>query len=292
MIKSMTGYGRCEISDDKKKISVEIKSVNHRYLDLNIRMPKKFNQFENEIRNIVKGYAIRGKIDMYINYENLSEEASNLKFNAELAGQYLNYYREISERFGIVNNINASILANCNEVLTMEDDGDNGEELWEVLKPVVIKAVENFVETRLCEGMHLAEDLEKKLDVLAENVEFISIRSPKVLTEYRQKLMDKVSEVLNDAQIDENRIATEVVIYSDKMCVDEEIVRLKSHIEKMRKDLKSNGDIGKKLDFLAQEMNREANTIMSKSNDLEVTDKGIELKIDIEKIREQIQNIE
>lgn len=292
MIKSMTGYGRCEISDDKKKISVEIKSVNHRYLDLNIRMPKKFNQFENEIRNIVKGYAIRGKIDMYINYENLSEEASNLKFNAELAGQYLNYYREISERFGIVNNINASILANCNEVLTMEDDGDNGEELWEVLKPVVIKAVENFVETRLCEGMHLAEDLEKKLDVLTENVEFISIRSPKVLTEYRQKLMDKVSEVLNDAQIDENRIATEVVIYSDKMCVDEEIVRLKSHIEKMRKDLKSNGDIGKKLDFLAQEMNREANTIMSKSNDLEVTDKGIELKIDIEKIREQIQNIE
>ena len=292
MIRSMTGFGRAEVSFGQKKFTVEVKSVNHRYLDMNIRIPKRFNAYEYEVRNIVKKYATRGKVDMYISYEDAAMDTYNLKFNEELAGQYAKYYGIISEKFGIENNLNASILANCHDVLTMEEDEEDVEEMWEYLSQAVNEAMTAFVAEREKEGSHLAEDLIAKLKNVREIVEFVSVRSPKVLEEYRQKLYDKVNEVLNDKTVDENRIATEVVIYSDKMCVDEEIVRLLSHIDKMSNELKGSQDVGKKLDFLAQEMNREANTIMSKSNDLEVTDKGIELKVEIEKIREQIQNIE
>ncbi len=292
MIKSMTGFGRAEVSFEEKKFTVEVKSVNHRYLDANIRLPKRFNLYENEIRNIVKKYATRGKVDMYINYENAGEDSVNLKFNEELASQYVKYYKLISEKFEIDNNLNASILANCHDVFTMEDTEEEVEGLWPYLEKAVNEAMIAFVSEREKEGMNLAYDLQAKLANISEIVEFVSVRSPKVLEEYRQKLYDKVNEVLADKTVDENRIATEVVIYSDKMCVDEELVRLKSHIDKMSKELNGSQDVGKKLDFLAQEMNREANTIMSKSNDLEVTDKGIELKVEIEKIREQIQNIE
>ncbi len=292
MIKSMTGFGRAEVTFEQKKFTVEVKSVNHRYLDTNIRMPKRFNAYEGEIRNIIKKYASRGKIDMYISYENEGEDNCSLKFNEELAAQYAKYYGVISTTFGVDNNLNASILANCHDVLTLADSEEDVEALWQYLSTAVEEAMKAFVSEREKEGSHLAEDLQSKLKNVRQIVEFVSVRSPKVLEEYRQKLYDKVREVLEDKTVDENRIATEVVIYSDKMCVDEEIVRLLSHIDKMSAELKGSQDIGKKLDFLAQEMNREANTIMSKANDLEVTDKGIELKVEIEKIREQIQNIE
>lgn len=292
MIKSMTGFGRAEVSFEQKKFTVEVKSVNHRYLDMNIRIPKRFNAYENEVRNIIKKYATRGKVDMYISYEDAGEDTCALKFNEELASQYAKYYGLISEKFGIDNNLNASILANCHDVLTMEEADENIEELWPYLSQAVNEAMVAFVNEREKEGANLALDLQKKLDNIRDIVDFVSVRSPKVLEEYRQKLYDKVNEVLADKTVDENRIATEVVIYSDKMCVDEELVRLKSHIDKMSAELKGGQDVGKKLDFLAQEMNREANTTMSKANDLEITDKGIELKVEIEKIREQIQNIE
>lgn len=292
MIKSMTGFGRAEVSFEQKKFTVEVKSVNHRYLDMNIRIPKRFNAYENEVRNIIKKYAARGKVDMYITYENDGEDSCNLKFNEELANQYAKYYGIISEKYGIDNNLNASILANCHDVLSMADTEEDIEALWPYLEKAVNAAMTAFTAEREKEGRNLACDLLAKLDNIKEIVEFVSVRSPKVLEEYRQKLYDKVNEVLSDKTVDENRIATEVVIYSDKMCVDEELVRLKSHIDKMSAELNGSHDVGKKLDFLAQEMNREANTIMSKANDLEVTDKGIELKVEIEKIREQIQNIE
>ncbi len=292
MIKSMTGFGRAEVSFEQKKFIVEVKSVNHRYLDMNIRIPKRFNVFENEIRNIVKKYATRGKIDMYISYENVGEDSCNLKFNEELANQYVKYYDVISEKYGIENNLTTSLIANCHDVLTMADTEEDVDAMWEYLAQTVNDAMSAFVTEREKEGKNLACDLQSKLKNVKEIVEFVSVRSPQVLEEYRQRLWDKVNEVLNDKTVDENRIATEVVIYSDKMCVDEEIVRLLSHIDKMSNELNGSQDVGKKLDFLAQEMNREANTIMSKSNDLEVTDKGIELKVEIEKIREQIQNIE
>ena len=292
MIKSMTGFGRAEVSFEQKKFTVEVKSVNHRYLDMNIRLPKRFNAYENDIRNIIKRYATRGKVDMYISYENIGEDSVNLKFNEELASQYAKYYGLISDKFGIDNNLNASILANCHDVLTMEETEEDIESLWPYLSQALNEAMTAFVAEREKEGANLAADLQAKLDNIRDIVDFVSVRSPKVLEEYRQKLYDKVNEVLEDKTVDENRIATEVVIYSDKMCVDEELVRLKSHIEKMSTELKGGQDVGKKLDFLAQEMNREANTTMSKANDLEITDKGIELKVEIEKIREQIQNIE
>lgn len=292
MIKSMTGFGRAEVSFEQKKFTVEVKSVNHRYLDMNIRLPKRFNTYENEIRNIIKKYATRGKVDMYISYENEGEDICALKFNEELASQYAKYYGLISDKFGIDNNLNASILANCHDVLTMEEAEEDIESLWPYLSQAVNEAMTAFVAEREKEGANLAADLQAKLDNIRAIVDFVSVRSPKVLEEYRQKLYDKVNEVLADKTVDENRIATEVVIYSDKMCVDEELVRLKSHIDKMSTELKGGQDVGKKLDFLAQEMNREANTTMSKANDLEITDKGIELKVEIEKIREQIQNIE
>ncbi len=292
MIKSMTGFGRAEVSFEQKKFTVEVKSVNHRYLDMNIRIPKRFNAYENEVRNIIKKYATRGKVDMYISYENAGEDTYSLKFNEDLASQYAKYYGLISDKFGIDNNLNASILANCHDVLTMEEAEEDIESLWPYLSQAVNEAMVAFSSEREKEGANLAADLQAKLDNIRDIVDFVSVRSPKVLEEYRQKLYDKVNEVLADKTVDENRIATEVVIYSDKMCVDEELVRLKSHIDKMSTELKGGQDVGKKLDFLAQEMNREANTTMSKANDLEITDKGIELKVEIEKIREQIQNIE
>lgn len=292
MIKSMTGFGRAEVSFEQKKFTVEVKSVNHRYLDMNIRIPKRFNAYENEVRNIIKKYATRGKVDMYISYENAGEDTYSLKFNEDLASQYAKYYGLISDKFGIDNNLNASILANCHDVLTMEEAEEDIESLWPYLSQAVNEAMVAFTSEREKEGANLAADLQAKLDNIRDIVDFVSVRSPKVLEEYRQKLYDKVNEVLADKTVDENRIATEVVIYSDKMCVDEELVRLKSHIDKMSTELKGGQDVGKKLDFLAQEMNREANTTMSKANDLEITDKGIELKVEIEKIREQIQNIE
>ena len=292
MIKSMTGFGRFESSSGSKKLTVEMKSVNHRYLDMNIRMPKVFNLFDGAIRNEIKKYASRGKVDIFISYEDLSENNSSLKYNEELAKEYLSYFKRIEESFGLNNDVSVLSLSRCPEVLTMEEQETDEEELWKVVSEAINGACEKFSQSRIVEGEHLREDLISKLDEMLKIVDFISVRSPKVFEEYRNNIRAQVAELLGNTQIDESRIATEVVLYADKMCVDEELVRLRSHIEKMKSDLIQGGDIGRKLDFLAQEMNREANTILSKANDLEVTNKGIDLKTEIEKVREQIQNIE
>ena len=292
MIKSMTGFGRFESSSGSKKVTVEMKSVNHRYLDMNIRMPKVFNLFDGAIRNEIKKYASRGKVDIFISYEDLSENNSSLKYNEELAKEYLSYFKRIEESFGLNNDVSVLSLSRCPEVLTMEEQETDEEELWKIVSEAINGACEKFSQSRIVEGEHLREDLISKLDEMLKIVDFISVRSPKVFEEYRNNIRAQVAELLVNTQIDESRIATEVVLYADKMCVDEELVRLRSHIEKMKSDLIQGGDIGRKLDFLAQEMNREANTILSKANDLEVTNKGIDLKTEIEKVREQIQNIE
>lgn len=293
MIKSMTGFGRCEISEEHRKFTVEMKSVNHRYLDINIRMPKKLNFFETAIRNLLKQSIQRGKIDIYISYEDLSESQVSLKYNEALAGEYLMYLKQIEEKFSLDNDIRVSTLSRYPEVLTMEEQAVDEEELWQGLKKALDGAVQCFVETRTLEGEHLREDIVSKLDHMLELVGYIEERSPKIIAEYREKLENKVRELLADSQTDEGRIAAEVVIFADKICTDEEIVRLKSHIVHMRETLQSDeSGIGRKLDFITQEMNREANTILSKANDLEVSNAGIDLKTEIEKVREQIQNIE
>ena len=269
-----------------------MKAVNHRYLDMSIKMPKKFNYFEAGIRNLLKNDIQRGKVDVFINYEDYTENKMSLKYNASLAAEYMEYFKKMEEQFGIANDIKVSVLSRMPEVLTMEEVPDDEDSMWKILSEVVEEAADSFVESRVREGEHLKNDLLGKLDYMLEQVAFIEERSPRVVAEYRMKLEEKVHELLESASIDEGRIATEVTIFADKICVDEETVRLRSHIEHTRKELLAGGSVGRKLDFIAQEMNREANTILSKANDLEISEHAIILKTEIEKVREQIQNIE
>ena len=292
MIKSMTGFGRSEIVKGNRKISVEIKSVNHRYLEAGIKMPKKLNVFESRMRDLLKKYATRGKIDIFINYEDDSESQVNLKFNQNIADEYMAIFNNMSEKYNLKNDMTVGGLARFPEVITMDEVQEDEEELWHFIEEAMEAALEQFVNTRILEGENLKKDLLGKLDHMEELVAFVEKRSPEIMKEYRSKLESKVKELLGDTTIDESRIATEVIIYADKICVDEETVRLRSHIEHARKCLNEDGGIGRKMDFIAQEMNREANTTLSKANDIEISNAAIDLKTEIEKVREQIQNIE
>lgn len=292
MIKSMTGFGRCEVSDADRRFTVEMKTVNHRYLDVNLKMPKSLNFFEASIRGILKEYMQRGKVDLFITCEDVAQENVSIRYNREAAGRYLEYLRQMAREFGLEDDIRVSSLSRFPEVFSMEEAEVDEEGLWKTLEQALRGAAEGLVESRVREGAHLQEDLLEKLEELGGHVAFIEARSPQIIAEYRQKLTDRVKELLGDAKVDENRLLTEVVIFADKVCVDEEIVRLKSHVAAMKQALTAGGSIGRKLDFVAQEMNREANTILSKTTDLAISDRGIELKTLIEKIREQIQNIE
>ena len=292
MVKSMTGFGRCEVSEGDRKMTVEMKSVNHRYLDVAIKMPKKLNYFESAIRSLLKTYMQRGKVDIFITYEDLSENNVALRYNKEIAAEYLKYLNQMAEEFGLEQDVKVGALSRYPEVLVMEEVQDDEEELWKMLEQALKGACEQFVETRVKEGENLKRDLLGKLDELLAHVDDVEERSPQIVAEYRTKLEDKVKELLADTQIEESRIASEVTIFADKICVDEEIVRLRSHIEHTRATLEEKDSVGRKLDFIAQEMNREANTILSKANDLEISNHAIELKTGIEKVREQIQNIE
>ena len=293
MIKSMTGFGRCEVMEGERKFTVEMKGVNHRYLDVNIRMPKKLNFFETAIRSLLKQSIQRGKVDIFISYEDFTENQMSLKYKESLAQEYMDCFGRMKEQFSLENDIRVSTLSRCPEVLTMEEQVIDEEELWNGLKKALEGAIGQFVETRTLEGSNLKKDIIEKLDGLLDLVGYIEERTPKIVAEYREKLEAKVRELLEDTQIEESRIAAEVVIFADKICTDEEVVRLRSHIIHMKETLQSEeAGIGRKLDFIAQEMNREANTILSKANDLEVSNVGIDLKTEIEKVREQIQNIE
>lgn len=292
MIKSMTGFGRSEVSNEERKITVEMKSVNHRYCDISIKLPKKLNFFEVGIRNLLKKYIGRGKVDVYINYEDYTENTICVKYNSELAKEYFDNLNKISEEFGIENDVRATVLSRYPDVFTLEEQTLDEGKLWELVEQAVKNAAEAFVETRISEGENLKIDLKAKLSNMASLVDFIEERYPQILIEYRSKLLTKVSELLQDTKVDESILLTEVTVYADKICVDEETVRLASHIDNMMKTLNESENVGRKLDFIAQEMNREANTILSKINDIEITTKAIDLKTEIEKIREQIQNIE
>lgn len=292
MIKSMTGFGRCEVEECDRKYTVEMKSVNHRYLDINIKMPKKLSFFESSIRNELKNYVQRGKLDIFITYEDFSDNNVCIKYNKDIAAEYLKYLKSMTQEFGLDDDIRVSTLSRYPEVFSMEEQATDEEEIWNGLVKAIKGAANGFVETRIAEGNNLAQDLIAKLDEMMEHVAFIEERSPQILEEYRQKLQDRIKELLGDACVDETRLLTEVTIFADKVCVDEELVRLKSHIEATKQSLMKGGSIGRKLDFIAQEMNREANTILSKTSDLEISNRGIELKTEIEKVREQIQNIE
>lgn len=292
MIKSMTGFGRCEIAQTERKITVEMKAVNHRYCDISIKMPKKLSFFEAGIRNVLKQFIGRGKVDIYITYEDYTDNNVCVKYNADLAREYYSNLKKMSEEFGIDNDVRVSTLSRYPEVFTLEEQTIDEKQLWELVEEAVKTAAARFVETRVAEGEHLRQDMEAKLDGMLRLVDFIESRSPEIVTEYRNKLMAKVSELLGDTKVEESILVTEVTVFADKICVDEETVRLRSHVINMKDALKESDNVGRKLDFIAQEMNREANTILSKASDLEITNKAIDLKTEIEKVREQIQNIE
>ena len=292
LIKSMTGFGRSEMVTEQYKITVEIKAVNHRYCDLNIKMPKKLNILENAVRGAIKKAVHRGKLDVYIGYEDLSEHAACVQLNKELGREYYRALSELSEELGIDNDASAVRIARMPEVLMLSEAQLVPEEVEETLLLAVGQALSQFMESRVREGEQLKEDILRKLHGMTGNISAIEERYPQMVSDYRKKLTDKVKELLADSNVDESRIATEVVIYADKICVDEETVRLHSHITNMEEELTRGGNVGRKLDFIAQEMNREANTILSKANDITVSNMAIDLKTEIEKIREQVQNIE
>jgi len=292
MVKSMTGFGRYEVVTTEYKISAEIKAVNHRYLDLSIKLPRRFNFLENNIRDLLKNYIQRGKVDVYIAFEDYSEAALCLKVNNALAAEYVGYGRKMAEQFGLIDDLKASVLMRMPEVFTMTEVLQDQDHMWRQVAPVVEKAAIELVAARVLEGGRLKKDLLEKLDYIGELVAFVEERYPAVVAQYRARLEAKVNDLLSGTAIEESRLAAEVTIYADKICVDEETVRLKSHVDSTRKALAGNESIGRKLDFIAQEMNREANTILSKSGDPELADKAIQLKTEIEKVREQIQNIE
>ena len=292
MIKSMTGFGRSEVINEDRKIVVEIKAVNHRYCDMNIKLPKRFNHFEADIRNLLKEKIQRGKVDIYITYEDYSKSNVCVKYNKEIAAEYIGYLKQMAEEFDIVSDIKTSGVGRFPEVFTLEEQSSDDEEIWEYLKASIDEACDSFVDARIKEGENLKTDLIAKLDNMLEIVAFIEEKSPELIADYKKRLVEKIEELNANTQIDDQRIALEVTLYADKICVDEEIVRLKSHIESTKSILLEGGAVGRKLDFIVQEMNREANTILSKSNSLQISDRGIELKTEIEKVREQIQNIE
>lgn len=294
MIRSMTGYGRGELVNDRCRILVEIKSVNNRYLDLGIRMPRQMNALESKIRALLKEYIQRGKVDLYISYENLGDAGMAVRYNREVAAEYLQNLRQMAQDFSMEDDITVSKLSDYPDVLTLSEEPADPDSLWEDLEGVLREAAQMFLSERTREGEFLTEDLLSKLDDMSGWVGFIEKRSPQIVEEHRRGLYEKVRELLEDTQIDDSRIVQETAIYADKVSVDEELVRLQSHIKATRDVLTGSGDesVGRKLDFIAQEMNRESNTILSKSADTEIADKAVLLKTAVEKIREQVQNIE
>ena len=291
MVCSMTGFGRSEYLDDEKKIIIEIKSVNHRYCDINVKLPRTISRFEPEIRKRLKLYAERGKIDVFITYQNL-KTGETVKYNKEIAGEYLNYLKQMSEDFGLEEDIKPTVLARFPDVFSLEENYSAEDEEYTDIQKVLDEAGKMFLESRQKEGENLAKDLLDKMDEIETLVNRIEELSPQIVEDYRQKLTAKVQDILENRDIDEARIVQEVVIYADRVAVDEELVRLHSHIQAVRDILSEDKAVGRKLDFIVQEMNREANTTLSKSDTKEVTDIGIDLKTLIEKVREQVQNLE
>jgi uncharacterized protein (TIGR00255 family) len=288
----MTGFGHAEAVGEKRKLTVEMKSVNNRYLDVNIRMPKKFSAFEAQIRNVLKEYVSRGKVDVFITEETFAEGVGEVVLNTALAKQYMDACNSISSELGIEGQVKITDIARFPDVITVREPETDEEELWAEIEAVVRACAEKFNAARVSEGERLREDMTAKLQQMKLSVAYIEEHEPQIMADYRARLMKKLSDILEDRTIDESQLATALIVYSDKICTDEETVRLKSHITQMIDELGKDESVGRKLDFLAQEMNRESNTILSKAGDLATSNVGIELKTEVEKIREQIQNIE
>ena len=290
---SMTGFGRGEYKDDNYQFLVECKTINHKYADINIRLPRKLSFLEDKARILVKDYIKRGRVDLYIKLDLLGSEDVNLKFDEELATQYVSILKQIKDKFDLVDDISVMNIAKFPDVIKTEEKEDDEDKLWSMLKVALENALLKLKEMRSEEGKKLAEDIQNRCDLLKNYIEDIEKYSYNVVIDYKEKLKNRISDMLEDPSIiDESRLAQEVAIYADKSSITEEIVRFKSHIEQLKNTVVKNESIGTKIDFLIQEMNRETNTIGSKSSDLNITNLVVEVKSELEKIREQIQNIE
>jgi uncharacterized protein (TIGR00255 family) len=292
MLCSMTGYGRGSAEEYGRVFTIEMKSVNNRYLDINIRLPRQINALEDKIRKHISSKVSRGKIDVFINQEKFSEDDFKVNVDEKIAKAYYDAYALLIEKFKLKSEISLPLLANSNDVIIVQKKEDDLDGIWSLLVIALDEAIKMFVDMRVNEGLKLKQDMVSRCEYIRENLKDIEERAPVVVREFREKISTRVSDFLKDVGIDEARLLNEVAFYSDKTSITEEIVRLTSHIEQFKETLKSKEPVGRKLDFLVQEMNRETNTIGSKANDLSITNIVIDIKSEIEKIREQIQNIE
>ena len=292
MIKSMTGYGKSEQTIDSLNVTVEIKSVNHRYFEFSARVPREYGFLEEKLKKYCNSLITRGKVECYVSVEDLEEREMEVNVNETLAAGYVKALKELSERFGLKDDISAVTLSRYPDVITLHKASEDEERIWNAVKPVAETAVSKFIEMRETEGSKLRGDILSRADYIIECVEFIEGRSPETVREYNEKLKQRMKELLGDAAVDEQRLLNEAAIYADKIAVDEETVRLRSHISQLREFMNSSEAIGRKLDFLVQEINREANTIGSKAQDVDIAKKVIAIKAEVDKIREQVQNIE
>lgn len=292
MTRSMTGFGRGQSQKDGKAFLVEIKTVNHRYSDIFVKMPRHLSFMEDKIRDLAGKSLSRGKIDLFISYEDTSEASKKVVFDEGLAKAYLEAAKSMRDRFKVKDDISVSLLTKFPDILKVEKSEEDEELLWILLKEALDNALESLVKMRETEGERLKGDLLEKCSFIENSLKEIVKRAPDVVKEYKIKLENRIKELLEQQTIDENRLATEVAFFADRCSIDEEIVRLGCHITQMREILKNNQPVGRKLDFLIQEMNREINTIGSKANDLQITRIVVDVKSEIEKLREQIQNVE
>lgn len=292
MIKSMTGFGRASAEINGYVISVEIKSVNHRYFEFNCRLPRQYGFAEEKLKSYINSRVSRGKVDCYLTVEALNTEAAEVVVNNTLASAYVKALGELEEAYGLKCDYGASTVSRYPDVLVVKKADEDEELIWSYIQQVASDAVDRFVEMRSREGEKLKADVKLRALAILDNVTFVESRSPETVKEYNDKLKDRVHELIGDVSLDENRIIQEVAILADKVAVAEETVRLRSHIEQLLSFLESEEPIGRKMDFLVQEINREANTIGSKASDVEIARKVVDIKAEVEKIREQIQNIE
>ena len=292
MVKSMTGFGRAVKELDGYVISVEIKSVNHRYFEFFSRCPRQYGFLDEKIKSYVNSRVSRGKIECYISIEALNTEACDVAVNNTLANAYVKALRELEETYGLKEDFGAAAIGKFQDVLVVRKSEEDEDKIWEMVKSVAETAVDKFIEMRIAEGKKMYEDVYSRTQIILDTVSFIEERSPQTVKEYNDKLVERVHDLIGDVSLDEGRIIQEVAIYADKVVVAEETVRLRSHIEQLRRFLTSDEAIGRKMDFLVQEINRETNTIGSKCSDVEIARKVVDMKSEIEKIREQIQNIE
>lgn len=292
MIKSMTGFGRAQETVDGMTVTVELKSVNHRYFEFTAKVPRTYGFLEEKLKSFLNARVSRGKMECYVSIENLEESDMEVVVNPSLAKGYVDALRTLSETFGLKEDYSAISIAKFPDVLTLRKAPADEEKIWNAVQKVTELAVERFVTMRETEGEKLRADILSKADTILEHVAFVESRSPQTVREYHEKLRQRMEELLENTQVDEQRLLTEAAIFADKVAVDEETVRLRSHISQLREFLNANEPIGRKLDFLVQEMNRESNTIGSKAQDVEIAKRVIAIKAEVEKIREQVQNIE